>query len=115
MFFRFRAHNGHGVLLYLEFVQVCVNRTTGEIDQYLGLDDDPALLAEVPSTPRVDKETAKANYLRHLDFKLEWKLDYEQEEESFCLTYEPVRREKQTDIRYIDAMSGEVICERLYR
>ena len=110
-FFTFRVY-ARSVPVYLQYVRLAVNRTTGHVDHFTGMDVDPARLDEVPTAPEVDRETAKANYLQALDFKLVWQQDYDAEGDAYKRVYKPCHREKRKTIRFIDALSGEMICEK---
>ncbi len=108
--FTFRLYAGN-VPVYLQYVQICVNRTTGYVDHFTGMDIDPTQLDLVPTSPEVERETAKAHYLQALDFKLAWQKDDDKGEDAYMLVYKLCHRDTQKTIPFIDAVTGEVICE----
>lgn len=96
--------------VYLQLLTLDVNRTTGRVVQYSGLDFNPALLAGVPVTPMIDENRAKQIYLEKLDLKLSWKRNRRDVKLPYQLIYTPVHRDKEREIRCIDAITGELIC-----
>lgn len=107
--FSFHMHNGRGIPVWLELVVVTVNRETGQIDHYSGPSFDMEQLSQIPSEPMISKEEAKDIFLNHLDFELAWNKDYGNETENYILVYQACDRYSRTPIRYIDAMTGDVI------
>lgn len=107
--FQFRVHNGVGVLFESGYLMVSVNRTTGFIDMYSSLDIELHELAAVPSQPNLSKVEAAERFFAALDFKLEWEINYEGEDEEYHLVYKPVHEGKDGCARYIDALTGEFI------
>lgn len=59
--FTFRVYAGN-VPVYLQYVQVCASRTTGDVDHFTGMDVDPDQLELVPTSPEVEQETAKTQF-----------------------------------------------------
>lgn len=108
--FEFRVHNGHGIPAETGFISVVVNRTTGLIDAYMGPSFDIEELFQVPSEAAISEEEAKAIFFEHLDYQLKWAKNYE-EKESYQLEYQACNRFTGTPIRYIDAITGEVISD----
>lgn len=107
--FHFRIHNGAGVLFETGYIIVSVNRTTGLIDMFSGLDLELTELMAVPSQPILSKSEAEERFFASLDFKLEWEVDYDSENEAFKLVYKPFHQGKKLCARYVDALSGELI------
>ncbi|MDQ0216318.1 uncharacterized protein YuzE [Oikeobacillus pervagus] len=112
--FEFRMHNGHGIPIHLEFVRVAVNRKTGQIDYYSGPIVEMKQLSQISAEPAISKKEACDIFINHLDFKLEWNKNYDSEPESHTLVYQAYNKHSGTPIRYIDAMTGEVISEKEY-
>ena len=110
--FAFHVHNGQGVPVQLESVLVVVNRTTGQIDHYNGLGLDIEQLKKIPTEPVLSKTEAGALFMDHMDFELAWKNDYDSEAEAYYLAYEACDRMTKTPIRYVDAITGEIITSR---
>ncbi len=105
--FMFWFHNGQGIPVQSEIVMVVVNPTTGQIDHYSGVHMELEHLQQTEAEPAISKEEARKQFLKHLDFQLSW--DYDYENESHTLIYESCDCHTRTHIRYIDAMTGEVI------
>ena len=112
-FFWFKLHDGHGTPIHSEVINVAVNMNTGLIDQYSGPRIDIQQLNELPESPSISAEQALEIFKEHLDFKLEWDKDYIEDEEVYELVYKACDRFTSTDIRAIDAITGEVICSKL--
>ncbi len=110
--FSFHVHNGHGIPVYSEIVAVTVNRQTGLIDYYSGPSFDFEQLRHMASEPVISKKEAYDIFLNHLDFELVWNKNYEENEESYTLVYQPCDRHTRKSIRYIDAITGAVITEK---
>ncbi|UFT98374.1 DUF4901 domain-containing protein [Radiobacillus kanasensis] len=110
--FSFRVHNGHGVSLETEIVMVSVNRTTGEMDHYNGPSFSILELEELPNKPKISETEAKEIFCQHLDFELAWKKDYDSDDEAYNLVYRPCERDSRKRIRYINAITGEIITDR---
>lgn len=107
--FQFRIHNGAGVLFESGYIMVSVNRTTGFIDMYSSLEIELHELAAVPSQPNLSKVEAEDRFFAALDFKLEWEIKYDGDDEVYHLVYKPFHQGKETCARYVDALSGELI------
>ena len=88
---------------------VSVSRSTGLIDHYHGPDFDLEQLHRIPSEPVIPKTKARELFLSQLDFELAWKPDYTSEIESYILVYQACHRNTEKTIRYIDAITGELI------
>lgn len=112
-FFTFEVKSQGGYSVFLETIHIAVNCTTGEIEHYSGLSFDVGLLSKVPSKPSISKEEARRIYLAHLDFQLSWQIDYESDEEKQYLEYKACAKDSKKNIRYIDALTGELICSEL--
>jgi len=107
--FTISMHNGQGVHIESSRFMVSVSRSTGLIDHYHGPDFDLEQLHRIPSEPAISKTKAIDLFLSHLDFELAWKPDYDSETESYILVYQACHRNSKKDIRYIDAITGELI------
>lgn len=108
--FVFSIHNGHGISVESEIIMVAVNRSTGFVDYYSGPTIELEELKQLPKEAEISEEEAVASYLDHLDFELAWEYDYDQESQK--LIYTPCEKSSRTQIRYIDAITGEVIVEK---
>lgn len=67
--------------------------------------------------PILSSEVAFDSYIKQMEIRLKWHLDSEQEVNVFRLLYEPTtnvsnERDKKQNLRYIDAVSGELILEK---
>ncbi|UAC48780.1 DUF4901 domain-containing protein [Bacillus aquiflavi] len=111
--FDFNIHNGHGTPIHLGIVSVVVNRKTGQIDYYSGVDFDIEQLSDVSVEPVLSSKEAKEIFFNHLDFKLEWNENYDSEQKGDRLVYQAYNRHTGTPIRYIDALTGAVISEKI--
>ncbi len=107
--FTFPMHNGHGTPIESSRVMVSVNRSTGFIDHYNGPGFDMEQLDQIPSEPVISETKARELFLSQLDFELAWKSDYNSEAESYILVYQACHRNSKKTIRYIDAITGEII------
>lgn len=87
-----------------------MNRSTGFVDYYSGPTIELEELKQLPKEAEISEEEAVASYLDHLDFELAWEYDYDQESQK--LIYTPCEKSSRTQIRYIDAITGEVIVEK---
>ncbi len=112
-FFLFQLHNGHGIPVQSEVINIAVNKSTGQIDHYSGPRITVQQLKDLPHEPALSPEHAFERFKEHLDFKLVWKKEYGEEEETYTLVYEACDRYTKTDIRAIDAITGDVICGRI--
>lgn len=110
--FAFHMHNGHGIPVQSGLVLIVVNRTTGQIDHYSGPGYEPEDLAQIPVEPMISKEEAGERFMERLDFELVWKTDYDSEREDYHLAYRACDRITRLPIRYIDAMTGEMVTDR---
>lgn len=111
--FAFHVHNGHGIPFQLESVLLSVNRGNGLIDHYNGPGFDAEQLSKIPSNATLSKQDALEKFMAQLDFKLAWKKDYECETDCYSLVYEACDRNNNLAIRYIDATTDKVICDRI--
>ncbi|MBS4190559.1 sigma-70 family RNA polymerase sigma factor [Bacillus sp. FJAT-49705] len=111
--FTFKVKSQSGYPVFLEIIHIAVNCTTGEIDHYSGLSFDVGLLSKVPSKPSISEEEARRIYFDHLDFQLSWQTDYESNEEKRYLEYEVCAKDSKKKIRYIDALTGELLCSEI--
>jgi len=107
--FTISMHNGQGVHIESSRFMVSVSRSTGLIDHYHGPDFDLEQLHRIPSEPVIPKIKARELFLSQLDFELAWKPDYDSESESYILVYQACHRNSKKEIRYIDAITGELI------
>jgi len=107
--FLFKTNNGYGVLVKLGMVMVSVNRNTGYVDYFTGAAVDLEQLVNVPTEPTISRTEAEKLFNDHLDFELAWNNDYDSKTYSFILAYEACNRKTKTAIRYVDAMTGEII------
>lgn len=107
--FAFRVHSRQGTPVYLERVLIAVNRLTGQINHYSGLNFDLDELQQLPAEPTISKKEAHGIFLRHLEFELAWNENYEEQEEGDTLSYEACDQYTRKSIRYIDALTGAVI------
>ncbi|MBM7604846.1 hypothetical protein JOC75_002850 [Metabacillus crassostreae] len=110
--FTFRMNNTDGIPVQSEIVVVAVNNKTGHIDHYSGPSFDMEKLSQIPTKSAISKKEAREIFLNHLDFELEWETDYDVDIESYILVYQACDRYSRTPIRYIDALTGEVILAR---
>lgn len=110
--FTFHLHNGHGIPVHLEMVIVVVNRATGQINHYSGPSFDIEELSQLATKPAISIKEASAIFMDHLDFELVWNINYDCEIESYLLAYQACDRISGTSIRYIDALTGKVICDK---
>ncbi|MFS0864336.1 YcdB/YcdC domain-containing protein [Fredinandcohnia sp. 179-A 10B2 NHS] len=95
-----------------EVLIVTVNTNTGLIDHYSGPSIESEQLKELPKEPVLTKEEANEVFFNHLDFELAWKKDYEKEVDEYHLVYQACDKYTKTSIRYIDAITGEVITSK---
>lgn len=110
--FHFQFTNKNGVPVFSEVISVAVNRKTGLIDLYNGPGIEIEEINQISAEPVISKEEAKEIFLNHLDFKLSWDQDYDEKGHPDYLVYEACDRDSLTSIRFIDAMTGTVICSR---
>lgn len=110
--FTFHMHNGYGIPISLEMVIIVVNRTTGQINHYSGPSFDIEELSQIATKPLISTKEASIIFMDHLDFQLAWNINYDSDTESYLLAYQACDRISKTPIRYIDAMTGKVICDR---
>lgn len=110
--FTISMHNGQGVHIESSRFMVSVSRSTGLIDHYHGPDFDLEQLHQIPSEPVITKLRARVLFLSQLDFELVWRPDHASEIESYILVYQACHRNSKKDIRYIDAITGEIILAR---
>lgn len=109
--FAFHMHNGNGIPVQSGFVLLVVNRKTGQIDHYSGPGVEPEQLDQLPNDPAISKEEAAERFMERLDFELVWKVDYESERETYHLAYRACDRITRLPIRYVDAMTGEILTD----
>ncbi|AMA74355.1 hypothetical protein [Aneurinibacillus thermoaerophilus] len=89
---------------------ICVNRTTGKLDQYLGLDVFPEEFEAISPVPSVSNEQAVACFCSKLDFELQWRKEYtEDNKEYYELAYVPIFPSIPGELRFIEAHTGEII------
>ena len=105
-------HNGHGIPVHLEIVTVGVNCTTGQINHYSGPSFDIEELRQIATEPMISIKEANTIFINHLDFELAWNRNFDSETDSYLLAYHACDRISRTPIRYIDAITGNVICDR---
>lgn len=111
-FFSFQLQDEHGTPIQSESITVAVNRSTGQIDQYSGPRIDIDQLKALPKEPAISPEQALEIFKEHLDLELVWDKDYREDEEAYELAYKVCDRSTKTAIRAIDAITGEVICDK---
>lgn len=109
--FIFSMFNGE-IPVQSEVLIVTVNTNTGLIDHYSGPSIETEQLKELPKEPVLSKSEAYEIFFNHLDFELAWKKDYEKEEDEYHLVYEACDKYTKTSIRYIDAITGDVITSK---
>ncbi|MEG0258864.1 MAG: DUF4901 domain-containing protein [Lysinibacillus sp.] len=109
--FSFVMQTGQGIRIQ-DIVRVAVNCKTGQIDYYSGPSIGIEQLREIPDAPAISKEEASEIFCNHLDFELAWNKDYDSESESYNLVYQACSQQTRTPIRYIDAMTGALICDK---
>lgn len=111
-FFSFKLVSEQGIFIQSELISIAVNRNTGQVDQYSGPRIDVQQLQALPNEPIISTKQAFELFKEHLDFKLVWDKEYENEEEIYKLVYKACGRYTKTDIQAIDAITGGVICSR---
>lgn len=111
-FFSFKLLQEQGIPIQSELISVAVNNSTGQIDQYSGPRIDIQQLKDLPHGPVISPEQAFERFKEHLDFQLVWDKEYDDEEEIYTLVYNACDRYTKTAIRAIDAISGEIICDK---
>ncbi|MFC3771994.1 YcdB/YcdC domain-containing protein [Paenibacillus sp. GCM10012303] len=109
--FEFRLQIG-GVQLETDRIRICINKTTGQPDQFIGLSVGPGQLAGFDPAPRVSVADVKKIYMDSVDLRPEWATDYSDSapERRYKLTYRLVDRLTGRQVRLIDANSGEPLC-----
>jgi len=105
--FIFHAHY-QGISI-ADMVIVVVNRSTGLIDYYSGLNFELEEISQMPTVPAISMEKAFLQFLENVDFQLVWDKNYDDEIESYQLVYQACDRHTRSPIRYIDATTGEII------
>ncbi|WP_158408563.1 YcdB/YcdC domain-containing protein [Desulfosporosinus fructosivorans] len=106
-----------GILVNHERVTICVSTSTGEVCTYMGVSYE--MIQELTGRsfrPILAAEAAFEYYVEQMKLRLKWYLDRDQEATMFRLLYEPTatfcdEQGKQRTLRYIDAVSGELIWE----
>ncbi|UHA73236.1 sigma-70 family RNA polymerase sigma factor [Paenibacillus sp. 481] len=111
--FEFRIGK-QNVWLGMDHIRIFVNKTTGRLERMDGPFIDPAQLEAVQSTTLVDERKACQVYSDALDLKLEWQIDYSRRSKKrrYRLMYRQVHRDRQMEIRFVDAHTGKLICSR---
>jgi len=108
--FEFRLQIG-GVQLETERIRICINKTTGQPDQFIGLSVAPGQLAGFDPAPLISVADAKKIYMDSVDLRPEWATDYsDSAPDRYKLTYRLVHRLTGRQVRLIDANSGEPLC-----
>lgn len=106
-----------GIPVKHERITICVSTSTGDICNYMGVSYEMIQdLTGRSFRPILSSESAFDYYVEQLKLHLKWYLDRDQEAKVFRLLYEPTatfcdERGKQQTLRYIDAVSGELIWE----
>ncbi|EJL26780.1 sigma-70 family RNA polymerase sigma factor [Brevibacillus sp. BC25] len=100
-----------GVWLKRESLRIVVNKTTGLLEGMDGSFIDTTQLETVQTTPLIDERKALQIYREALDLKLEWQTDYSGRGKNhrYRLVYRQVHRDKQREMQWIDARTGELI------
>ncbi|MDA8235747.1 MAG: hypothetical protein M0Z31_13295, partial [Clostridia bacterium] len=101
----------NGLWADVGFVTIRVNRTTGWIDVYQGLDFDLTPVVEkLPMRAGISAEEALVRYSAELDVKLEWHRDSDLNQ-GYTLVYKPYF--PRGEVRFVDALDGRMIrlCE----
>lgn len=88
---------------------VNVNKKTGRVCFYSGVDIDLKAAAALQTKPPISMEEAVERISKSLDIELKWKIDYDEDEKSYKLVYKFCDKESGKPIRYVDAVSGELI------
>lgn len=101
----------NGLPLEGEFFMLSVNKTTGLVDMLMTPKVDVKVLEVFRAQPLLPVEQAK-EALKEADVVLEWDKRYEMDEPVEMLIYRFKSRESQLPIRYIDAITGELILMR---
>lgn len=108
--FVFRVQIG-GTVLDMEQIRICINKTTGQPDQLLGLTVTPGQFAGFDTTPCISSDEARKIYSDAVDMQLEWETAYSASEQarSYRLKYKVVHNQSGRNIRLVDAHTGEII------
>lgn len=108
--FVFRVQIG-GTVLDMEQIRICINKTTGQPDQLLGLSVTPEQLAGFDTTPCISSDEARKIYSDAVDLQLEWETDYSASEQarSYRMKYRVVHNQSGQNIRLVDAHTREII------
>ncbi|MGE7624381.1 YcdB/YcdC domain-containing protein [Viridibacillus sp. NPDC096237] len=102
-----------GIHLRFGFTCITVNRTTGHIDNYLGPDIHPELIAGLPSEPAISKEQAKELFTSLFDVELQWRKEYTDDSEGYYqLVYIPMYPNLEGDLAFIEAEDARVIVKK---
>lgn len=110
--FGFQVFKDH-IPVFLQFVRVVVNQTTGRVEHYMGADFDLSRMTGVETYAVIDKETAIGEYLDSIVFKLAWKRDHTEKEEVYKLVYKIYEQESQKEIRFVDAGNASMIVTQI--
>jgi hypothetical protein len=79
--FSFAAHVDD-VPIYMGNLAVGVNRASGQIISYMGLEDHPSVFISVPRQPAVSFQKALERYAAELEIRLEWFYQYKGERDA---------------------------------
>ncbi|MFF2157992.1 YcdB/YcdC domain-containing protein [Paenibacillus chitinolyticus] len=102
------------VPLYLQFITLCVNASTGYVDRFSGPDWNPEEIRNLAPAPKLNAGEAHRLYMEAVDFKLEWERDYDAEtpEAAYTLLYTAILTGSgRSRIAFIDAASGEFVTQ----
>ncbi|WP_157796242.1 YcdB/YcdC domain-containing protein [Bacillus xiapuensis] len=102
-----------GIYVDAGHTHICVNRSTGLIDHYLGPDIDPQQIRTIPTEPGISAQTAKERFIRLADVKLMWQKEYPEDAREFyqlvyCLDFPSLSG----NAVFIEAEKGEVIISK---
>ncbi|MBK3496543.1 DUF4901 domain-containing protein [Viridibacillus sp. YIM B01967] len=110
--FHFELYHG-GIDFRYGFTCITINRTTGQINHYLGPDIQPELIAALPSEPTVSEEKAKELFTSLFNVELQWQKKYTDDSEGYYqLVYIPVYPSLEGDFAFIEAEDGRIIVKK---
>ncbi|SEG68159.1 YcdB/YcdC domain-containing protein [Paenibacillus sp. UNC499MF] len=101
--------------LYLQFVTVCVNASTGHVDRFSGPDWNPEEIRHLAPSVKLSAVEALRLYSEAVTFELEWERDYDAEspESAYILLYTPVLKGSGgSRIAFVEAGSGELVAHK---
>ncbi|MFS0837545.1 YcdB/YcdC domain-containing protein [Paenibacillus sp. 1P03SA] len=101
--------------LYLQFVTVCVNASTGHVDRFSGPDWSPEEIRNLTPSVKLSADAALRLYAEAVSFRLEWERDYDSGSpgNAYNLLYTPVLKGSGgSRIAFIEAGSGELVAHK---